>query len=71
MSEKKPIDHILNVANFLVWQEPETIWGGVKVEDALESFCKLMSLDKDILFKICKGELIVGTEDDNLSIQSE
>jgi hypothetical protein len=49
MTNKGTVQDILTLASFIAWQEPRTLVGGYRAEDAYSSMCKLLNLDPNVL----------------------
>jgi len=48
---------LAQVAAFLAWAEREgEMWGGVHAKDAMESFCRLIGVDKEATAAVALGE---------------
>lgn len=47
---------VVAVAAFIAWQEDGEIWGGVKKEEALAAFCRIVKLPQVKIVGIVKPE---------------
>jgi hypothetical protein len=48
-------DDVLNVVSFIVWHEPNDLWGGTRCYEAFGSFCRLVGIkDPARLYEIVR-----------------
>jgi hypothetical protein len=51
------VDDVVKVAAFIAWHEPNSLWGGVKRDEAFDAFCRLIGAnDPDRIFKIVRKD---------------